>query len=651
MGSLVWVKINDTNKLEKQSEPHLFVGYGKDSYGYKVFNPRTQQFFFVREAIFNEKDTLKIEAKVSEDIEEYQDASDNESDDYVTLDLPKQSLYREFEDIKAGKELGRRNIVPPIRFRKDSALNVEEISIPNNYNQAINCEDKEKWIEAMNDEMDSMKSNQVWELVEKPKDVKVVSTKWIYTIKKDADGNIQRYKARFVARGFSQIEGVNVNETYSPVIRTESIRLLLNIAIVKNLRVRQFDIKTAFLNGTLDEIVYIKQPEGYDDGSGRVCLLKKALYGLKQSPRMWNQCFVNYLKSLGFNQCSGDQCVLKKDEMIVGLHVDDFIVLYDDEGTLRHFITSITSKFDVKDLGELNYFLNVKIERTNTSFLLSQKRFIEEAVEEFGLSEAKPLYTPLDPSIKLSINQCPTNDKDINEMRKYPYRELIGKLNYLSQHTRPDISIAVSKLSRFMNNPGKIHWKLALKVMRYLKTTSEYTLELKPENFVLSAYSDADWAGEIDDRRSTSGHCILVGGSIISWKTKLQSAISLSTMESEFYALTYTLQEIKAINIIMEELGIIQESPIVIFEDNQSTIKFSNNTTFKGRAKHIDLRYNFVREAIRNKLCTIKYCDTNMMIADMLTKPVERTKLEKCCKMFRCHSPLKGSVEIIEKCQ
>ena len=212
---------------------------------------------------------------------------------------------------------------------------------------------------------------------------------------------------------------------------------------------------------------------------------------------------------------------------------------------------------------------------------VSQHKFIEETIDQFNIRDAKPLYTPLDGSIKLSNSQCPTDQKGINEMKKYPFRELIGKLKYLCTNTRPDIAISVSKSSRFMNNPGMIHWKLAIKVLRYVMTTKDYCLVLKPKDDLISVYSDADWAGEINDRRSTSGHCIFFGGALISWKTKLQSAISMSTMESEFYALTYAIQEVQSVNYLLEELGIKQEKAIIVHEDNQSAIKFSNNSSFK----------------------------------------------------------------------
>ena len=501
-----------------------------------------------------------------------------------------------------------------------------------------NNEEKEQWKKAMDEEMLAMKENQVCIMVDKPKDCKLVSTKWVYTVKTDANGEVQRYKARLVARGFSQEYGINFNETFSPVIRTESLRLLLTIAIRKQLKLRQFDIKTAFLNGELQELVYIKQPTGYEDGTQRVCNLKRALYGLKQSPRMWNQGLVNFWKEYGFEQCRSDQCVLMMDNMILGMHVDDLVLLYETEKQLETFIKAISSKFEVKDLGELNYFLNIKIERKVDCVVLSQHKFIEETIDQFNIRDAKPLYTPLDGSIKLSNSQCPTDQKEINEMKKYPFRELIGKLNYLCTNTRPDIAISVSKLSRFMNNPGMIHWKLAIKVLRYVKTTKDYCLVLKPKDDLISVYSDADWAGEIDDRRSTSGHCIFFGGALISWKTKLQSAISMSTMESEFYALTYAIQEVQSVNYLLEELGIKQEKAIIVHEDNQSAIKFSNNSSFKGRAKHIDLRHNYVKDLIEKGFCVLKYCETEKMLADIFTKPVDRTKLKNCCEVIGCCS-------------
>jgi hypothetical protein len=370
------------------------------------------------------------------------------------------------------------------------------------------------WQDAMTEEYQSILKNDVWDIVPRPEGKSVVTSKWIYKIKHAADGSIEKYKARFVARGFSQVEGVDYDETFAPVARYTSIRSIIALAASMGWKLHQMDVKTTFLNGEIEEEVYIEQPEGFviHNEKSHVCRLKKALYGLKQAPRAWYEKMDGFLMSLGFNKSvvdpnlyyhiDGNEC------LILVLYVDD-LFLTGSERLIVECKQALTAKFEMKDLGLMHYFLGLEVWQRTDEIFLSQGKYTVEILKKFGMTECKSMPTPMVMDLKKM------SDTDSGEIDPHLYRQLIGSLMYLV-NTRPDICYAVNVLSQFMSQPRQTHWIAAKHVLRYLRGTVGYGLRYASSvDLSLQGYADADWAGSAVDRKSTSGCCFTLGSAMV----------------------------------------------------------------------------------------------------------------------------------------
>ena len=392
----------------------------------------------------------------------------------------------------------------------------------------------------METEMKSLKENDVWELVELPKGKKKVGSKWVYKVKTGADGSVERYKARLVAQGYTQKFGTDYDETFSPVVRMESLRALLALSVQFGLQLHQVDVTTAFLNGELEEEVYMQQPKGFSrEGEEHlVCKLKKSIYGLKQSPRCWNTALDKQLKEMGFIQSTSDPCIYVDaggDTFFIGVYVDDIVLAGRTLERITEVKETLSQKFDIKDMGKLHYFL--------------------------GMQQ---------------------------------------------------------------------HWTGLKRVLRYLKGTVHYGIVYsKQSSKECVGYSDADWAGDLDDRKSTSGYLFQISGGAVTWKSKKKPCVALSTAEAEYMALSCAAQEAVWLRQLTAELGSPPKTATTIFEDNQSAICMTKNPQFHGRAKHIAIKHHFIREQVGNGTIELEYCPTNEMLADMFTKGLSREQFGK----------------------
>jgi hypothetical protein len=489
----------------------------------------------------------------------------------------------------------------------------------------------------MEKEMKSLKDNEVWELVELPEGRKAVGSKWVYKVKTDADGSIERYKARLVAQGFSQKYGTDYDETFCPVVRLESFRTIVALAVQNGLILHQLevDVTTAFLNGELEEVVYMRQPQGFiaEGQEHLVCKLKKCIYGLKQSPRCWNTALHNQLTTMEFVQADSDPCVYRDsggETFFIGVYVDDIILAGESEKRMKEVKDTLTKKFDIKDMGELHYFLGMKIQLDKTGDVwIGQPAYAESLLRKFGMSEAKPVSTPVDTSMKFI--QAAEDEQCIDQQ---VYQSAIGSLLYLSVATRPDITFAVSNMARFSSKPTTQHRTGVKRIMRYLQGTINHgILYTKLGSRECIGFSDADWAGDLDNRRSTSGYLFQISGGPVSWRSKKQSSVALSTAEAEYVALASSAQEAIWMRQLTTELGSAPTDATTIFEDNQSAISMASNPQFHGRAKHISIKYHFIRESVSDGMVKLRYCPTNEMIADMLTKGLSKEQFEKLRNM------------------
>ena len=412
---------------------------------------------------------------------------------------------------------------------------------PATLDEAQDRDDWQSWKRAMDDEMQSLEKNGTWKLVPRPKGRNLVSSKWIFKSKTNPDGSLDRRKARLVARGFSQTRGLDYFETFSPVVRYESVRCVLSLAAAWNMEIKQFDVKTAFLNGELDEEVFMEQPEGYQDGSDRVCKLQRSIYGLKQSPRNWNNKFSGFLNKEGLAATPEDTCVYVrksgKHKLFVVLYVDDGLVCGTDKREVASFIEKLRSEFEVT-VSDPSHYVGMEIvrNRKQREIKISQKGYITRVLERFGLSDCKPLLTPMDPSVKLSI-------EDSKEVISCPYREAIGCLNYVSLISRPDITFAVNKLARYSEKPKQVHWNAVKRVMRYLKGTLDHALKYSGGKIEMIGNCDSDWAGDEDERRSTSGYVFIMNKGPVAWCSRLQRTSALSVTEAEYMSLAEALTE------------------------------------------------------------------------------------------------------------
>jgi hypothetical protein len=520
---------------------------------------------------------------------------------------------------------------------------------PKNYQEAINSEDKNEWIKAVGKEINALTNLNVFKECELPVKKKAMGYRWLFTKKFNKDGEVEKYKARLVAKGYTQIEGQDYTETFAPVMKYKTLRILLAIAQQFDLEIKQFDVETAFLNAELNEEVYMEIPEGYEvknRNNNTVLKLLKALYGTKQAPREWNNKINSTFINLGFKRMKKENCVyIKKTRtgrfIILSIFVDDGTSIYhkDDEQEWIEIKEQLMKEYTIKDLGDAEWILGMRIirDRMNKTIKLNQSIYIDKILKKFSMINCNSVLTPLDPSYKLSNNDCPTTDEEKDNMKQYPYREVIGSLQYLCYSTRPDINYAVNLLSRYTVNPGIKHWLAAKHLLQYIKGTKDYGLEFNNNdsngnnnNLIITAYSDADWAGDLDERKSTTGYFVLINNNIVSWASKKQQTVALSSAEAEYMAITGAGSEVKWLYDLLMELELYKDTnPIIIYTDSQSAAAIANNDVCHGRTKHIATRYHWIRDEIKKNLFKLQYINTTEQIADIHTKALNRVVFEK----------------------
>ncbi|KAL5831285.1 hypothetical protein ACOSQ4_016639 [Xanthoceras sorbifolium] len=640
-GCISYVHIDsvERSKLDAKSNKCVFVGYGGDEFGYRFWDYENRKIIRSRDVIFNEnlmyKDRSIAESSSSTTEAETKEFAEFEEISGSDVQISPETVQEELDE----PELRRSSRVPkPIQRYSPSLhyLLLTDSGEPECYDEAMQVEDSVKWESAMRDEMDSLMSNQTWELAELPPGKKALHNKWVFRIKEEHNGN-KRYKARMVVKGFQQKEGIDYNEIFSPVVKLTTIRLVLKIVAAENLHLEQLDVKTAFLHGDLEEEIYMRQPEGFKEAGKEnlVCRLKKSLYGLKQAPRQWYKKFDSFMSSSGFTRCQADHCCYIKrfdnSFIILLLYVDDMLVAGSDMQEIMNLKRELSKQFAMKDLGAAKQILGMRIKRDTKSetLLLSQAEYIKKVLSRFNMQDAKPVSTPLGVHFRLSKEQSPKTEEERTHMAKVPYASAIGSLMYAMVCTRPDIAQAVGAVSRYMNNPGKIHWEAVKWILRYLRGTTNKTLCFKGGDTTLTGYVDADLAGNVDIRKSTTGYVYTLGGTAVSWVSQLQKIVALSTTEAEYVAVTEASKEMVWLQSFLEELGKKQEDN-VLYCDSQSAIHLAKNPSFHSRTKHMQLRYHFIRSLLEDGILKLEKISGAQNPADMLTKTVTTDKLKLC---------------------
>ena len=513
-------------------------------------------------------------------------------------------------------------------YAVDNAVRVEE---PMTTEDALSSNHSKEWKSAADLEYSSLLENKTWELVKLPEGRRTVGCKWVFRVKYDGEGRVKYFKGRLVAQGYSKRYGIDYDEIFAPVARLSSIRILLAFAVENKMNIHQMDVVSAFLNGELKEEIFMQQPPGYVQ-SGKedlVCKLKKSIYGLKQSPRCWNEKFCEHMRSLGFKESGADPCIFireneRKKLEIIAVYVDELILIAETLEEIKHMKSCLSETFKMKNKGEIRYCLGVNFELDENGINLSQKQYLLRLLEKYGLSEANTVSTPMDPNVKLV-----RDDKYSKSVDLILYQSMVGSLLHAARATRPDIAHAVSIVSKSNSEPSQAHLTAVKRIFRYLKGTLDVTLQYKSTGEKLLGYSDANWAGDLDDRHSTTGNVFVMSGGAVSWLSHKQATVALSTAEAEYIALGSAVQEAMWLLQLLSDLRCDMKMPMEILEDNQGAIAMAKNPVGHKRSKHIDIKHHFIREAVQTGTISLTYCPTSNMLADIFTKPLPKGQFEK----------------------
>lgn len=504
--------------------------------------------------------------------------------------------------------------------------------IPATYRQAV---EDDRWKYAMNDEYASLCENETFTLVDRDDSMKVLPARWVYDIKRNRDGSIERFKARYVAKGFRQEYGIDYNEVYAPTSTKQTLRTLLSIAAARDYEMCLLDIKTAFLNGILDETIYVEQPEGFST-PGKVWLLRKSLYGLKQAPRAWHECLKLELAACGLVPSLADSSLFIKldpgdSPLFVICYVDDLLIVGASQESMATVKNHLMQKFTVRDLGDPQKYLGINIDRDRPARLISitQPIYTVNLIKKFGMSDAAIASTPL----VSNIVYCSDMGDALSEKDHGIYRELVGALMYLAVCTRPDIAHATGLCARYTHKPTSGHLTAAKHILRYLKGTDKLGITYggnKNQHLDFYGLCDADYAGDVNTRRSTTGYIFLLNGGAVSWNSKLQPTVAISTVEAEYQSACSATREALWMRKLLPDLSINISGPTLIKSDNQGSICLIKNAVQSPRTKHIAVIHHFTRECVLNEQVVFQYLPTSQMIADVFTKVLPPCKFLPC---------------------
>jgi hypothetical protein len=652
-------------KIDARSWKGIFIGYAPHQKGYVIYDPSTGRSSVHRSVTFNENG---FGGRSQRDALADSDEPELEYDsDFISAD--DQNIDREGVGVEKGRTADinptqrvTRARRPPDRFGNQVSHNwvgaatktVHAYSEPCSYDEAASRPDAELWKRAVEEQLQSLLENETWEYIDQvPAGRKAIGCRWVFKLKTvlnsqankewvmvdNQDGTSTRYKARLVIQGFRQRFGRDYTDTYAPVMRSDILRLMLALSTHDSEIVAlQMDAVSAFLNAHLTEEIYMNTPQG-DTARQKFVKLLRSLYGLKQAPLEWFKVVDSFLvQEQKFTKLQSTSCLyIKRSEngrfVIVGVYVDDFPIVGHPE-MVDEIRSALSLKFKMSDLGTLRSCLGIEIDRdaAKRTVFLSQKRYINEILSQYGMQNSRPVPTPACPDIKLSKAMCPSSEADRNAVSllqaNIDYRGAVGSLIWL-QHTRPDIVYAVGEVARYVQDPGQQHFVALKRIFRYLRGTIDYGLLYKHDGAgktCLVGYSDSDWAGDLDTRTSTSGYLFLLNSCPISYRAKKQTSIALSSCEAETIAASLAGQELLWLRTVLQELGFPQIYSTVLFQDNQGSIAFSKSEVNHSKMKHIAVRENFIRELVASGQAQPIYVASNDNLADIFTKALGKQK-------------------------
>ena len=588
------------------------------------------------------EDLSATEDEFDESQTEYESDDDYEPDDddniAVTTGLnepawtPPAIDHSDSDDCKVHDARPDRVTGKPARYAEYYLV---QSSDPKGWSQAMKSSKRDKWLEAANQELDALRKSGTFEDVKLPPGKMTISGVWVFKTKLDKDGQVERYKARLCARGFLQVKGIHFDETYAPVAKLKSIRILIALAALLNLKLTQMDVVAAYLNGEIDDKheIYMKPPPGYTtEKSGSVLRLRKALYGLKQSGRAWNSKLDKHLRSIGFKPTNADPSIYVRHKngpiVLVGVYVDDFIIADNDDSMRATLKDDLEQAYEMKDLGELEWILGMRVTRDweKHTITLDQCQYTEQLLQRFRMENCNTAPTPGVPG---SVLRKAGDDYDPKVMKDVPYRNAVGGLMYLMCGTRPDIAVEVGRLSQHLEKPTKLCWSAAKRVLRYMKghnhgITYHGNANTRPSTVETVGFVDSDYGSDLDTRRSTTGYVFMLAGGAISWESRRQRTVALSTTEAEYMALTAAIKEAIWCRRFLGDLGFPQKNATRLMEDNQGCIALARNPVMHQRSKHIDIKYHFNRESVEAGVVDPKYVPTKENLADVFTKSLNR---------------------------
>lgn len=696
------------SKVDAKTWNGIHVGYAPGE-AYRAYIPELKRVFVSKDATFIEKlynkvdstttfeienvsdeDEINNDPKINvdeddvnseesdDDSESFHDANDNnvrmvngrklmpwESGDFVNNDnnVEYQEDGVDIDEPNVGvrtrrssRRRSRREDVSSLAFiTAESIMGNVGKDEPISAQHAMKMDDKENWIDAMVDEMMSLSANDVFDVVHKPEGRKIVSCRWVYALKRNSRGEVIRHKARLVAKGYSQVHGIDYDEVFAPVVRWDTIRFMLAHVAKMDMELKQVDVKTAFLHGTLDEDIYMELPSLPSDvvdamnkncgdrddlikilcksclkGDGKVVLkLKKSIYGLKQAAKQWYLKLSSVLSSHGLNQSTSDPCLFvgkskNGNDMFVVVYVDDIIVASKCNDACNQIVESMKKSFELSAIDDAHYFLGMKIERNREmrKLWISQHAYIDKVLKRFKLSNSHAKI-PMENGLKLKR----ASEDEMENAKHLPYRELIGSLMYLACTSRPDIMYAISYLARYVAYYGRQHWDAAKKLAKYVSTTRGLSICYSSTDEGIKGFTDASWADDDDTRKSTGGFAWMYNGGVFSWSSKRQNVVAASSVEAEYVAQARCVREALWIRKLMHDFNIDEET-IDIYADNQGAIALAHDWKVNVATKHIATSYHLQRDYIDKGYVSISYVPSCDMVADGMTKALGRAKLD-----------------------